>query len=142
MKETSVHKVGLVITHRDAAGIKVLLAKTKPGRWSFPDAALPDAVEHCDKDFVEPLRERLNLGKTSFISNVFYRDSRDAGVVTRFFALKCASPEAALTEAALILNCETRWASFEEASWVVAAPQLEVSQWAERLVTQKTSDNV
>jgi hypothetical protein len=140
MQENMVHKVGLVIAAPEGDKFKVLLAKTRPGQWRLPSAPLPVALEQCDKDAVEPFRSQLNLGKTSFVNNVFYRDSREGGKVTRFYALKCATPDQALAEAARILDCPTKWASFEEASWVVAADELEVAQWGERLLSPKSSD--
>lgn len=137
MQENTVHKVGLVITTADGDKFKVLLAKTRPGQWRMPSTALSTSLEQCDKDAVEPFRTELNLGKSAYVNNVFFRDSREAGAVTRFYALKCTTPDQALHEAARLLGCETRWASFEEAFWVIAPAELEVAQWAERLVAPK-----
>jgi hypothetical protein len=137
MQENIVHKVGLVIAAQDGDKFKVLLAKTQPGQWRLPSRKLAAALAQCDKDAVEPFRTELNLGKTAYINNLFFRDSREAGVVTRFYALKSATPDQALAEAARVLGCQTRWASFEEASWVIAAAELEVAQWGERLVHPK-----
>ncbi len=139
MQENTIHKVGLVIATQDGDTFKVLLAKTQPGKWRLPSRALPAAQAQCDKESVEPLRAELNLGKSSYVNNLFFRDSRDAGIVTRFYALRCATPDQAMAEAARVLNCETRWASFEEASWVIAADELEVAQWGERLVQPKAA---
>jgi hypothetical protein len=137
MQENTVHKVGLVITTADGDKFKVLLAKTRPGQWRMPSQVLSTSLEQCDKDAVEPFRTALNLGKSAYVNNVFFRDSREAGVVTRFYALKSTTPDQALNESARLLGCETRWASFEEAFWVIAPAELEVAQWAERLVIPK-----
>lgn len=139
MQQITVHKVGLVIAAQDGEKFKVLLAKTKPGQWRLPSVALDVPQPQCDKEAVEPLRDALNLGSTSYVHHLFFRDSRETGSVTRFYALKCATPEQALSETARILGCETRWASFEEASWVIAAEELDVAQWAERLVQPKAA---
>lgn len=137
MQENTIHKVGLIIAAADGEKFKVLLAKTRAGHWRLPSTALADALTQCDKEAVEPFRADLNLGKSSYVNNLFFRDSRDKGTVTRFYALKCSTPEQALEETARVLECQTRWASFEEASWIVAAEELEVTQWGERLLTPK-----
>lgn len=137
MQENTIHKVGLIIAAPDGDKFKVLLAKTRPGQWRLPSVPLADALSQCDKEAVEPFRAALNLGKSSYVNNLFFRDSREKGTVTRFYALKCSTPEQALEEAARVLDCQTRWASFEEASWIVAAEELEVTQWGERLLTPK-----
>jgi hypothetical protein len=140
MQENMVHKVGLVIAVADGDKAKVLLAKTRPGQWRLPSVSLPVALEQCDKDAVEPFRSQLNLGKTSYVNNVFFRDSRESGKVTRFYVLKCSTPDQALAEAARVLDCPTKWASFEEAFWIVAAEELEVAQWGERLLAPKPAE--
>jgi hypothetical protein len=140
MQENIVHKVGFVIAAVDGNKIKVLLAKTRPGQWRLPSAPLPLALVECDKDSAEPFRVQLNSGKTAYVNNVFFRDSREDGRLTRFYALKCTTPDQALEEAGRVLNCQTKWASFEEASWIVAAEELEVTQWGERLLSPKSQD--
>ena len=135
-----IHKVGFVIIHKEGGNARVLLAKTKPGQWRFPDQALAVALPQCDKDAAEPFRHALDAGKTSYLSNIYFRDAREDSRVSRFFALLSASPDAAQAGVARVLDCETRWASFEEAGWVVAAAQLEVAQWAERLVAAKAGE--
>jgi hypothetical protein len=93
MQENIVHRVGFVIAAAEGDRFKVLLAKTRPGQWRLPSDSLPVAFAQCDKDAAEPFRAQLNLGKSSYINNLFFRDSREDGKVTRFYALKCTTPE-------------------------------------------------
>lgn len=119
-----------------------MLVKSGPGKWRFPSADLPVALTYCDKESAEDFRAELNLGRSTYVNNVFFRDAREAGKVARFYALKCAAPDVALANVAEAMGVQTRWASFEEAYWVVAAEHLEIAQWAERLVVPKKEETL
>lgn len=139
MQENIVNRVGFVIAAVDGDRISVLLVKSRPGRWRLPSVPLSVAITQCNKDALEPFRIQLNLGKTSYVNSVFFRDSLETGQVTRFYALRSDAPEQALRSTAFALNCHTKWASFEEATWIVAAEELEVIRWGERLLLPKTA---